>query len=97
MSTGQSSGLKAESYKIIVPWLLGSLITMIAPLLFLAGIAAAAVVDLESRQTAAQITTVDLAVNRGAPIHRASGAHSLFSFNSTPDFIDRDSLWGPEH
>ncbi|KAJ7339958.1 glycoside hydrolase family 39 protein [Mycena albidolilacea] len=46
---------------------------MIAPLLFLAGIAAAAVVDLESRQTAAQITTVDLAVNWGAPIRRASG------------------------
>ncbi|KAJ7148068.1 glycoside hydrolase family 39 protein [Mycena crocata] len=46
---------------------------MIAPLLFLAGIAAAAVVGLESRQTAAQITTVDLAVNQGAPVHRASG------------------------
>ncbi|KAJ7154482.1 glycoside hydrolase family 39 protein [Mycena filopes] len=46
---------------------------MIAPLLFLAGIAAAAVVDLESRQTAAQITTVDLSINTGAPIRRASG------------------------
>ncbi|KAJ7912104.1 glycoside hydrolase family 39 protein [Mycena leptocephala] len=46
---------------------------MIALLLFVAGIAAAAVVDLESRQSASQITTVDLAVNWGTPIHRASG------------------------
>ncbi|KAJ7639943.1 glycoside hydrolase superfamily [Mycena polygramma] len=46
---------------------------MIVPLLVLAGIATAAVVDLESRQTAAQITTVDLSVNWGTPIHRASG------------------------
>ncbi|KAJ7176209.1 glycoside hydrolase family 39 protein [Mycena crocata] len=46
---------------------------MIAPLLFLAGVAAAAVVDLESRQSASQITTVDLAVNWGTPLRRASG------------------------
>ncbi|KAJ7677195.1 glycoside hydrolase family 39 protein [Mycena rosella] len=48
---------------------------MIAPLriLALAGIAAAAVVDLESRQSASQITTVDLSVNLGTPVHRASG------------------------
>ncbi|KAJ7601849.1 glycoside hydrolase family 39 protein [Mycena polygramma] len=46
---------------------------MIAPLLLLAGLASAAVVDLESRQTAAQITTVDLSVNWGTPVHRASG------------------------
>ncbi|KAJ7512235.1 glycoside hydrolase superfamily [Mycena galericulata] len=35
--------------------------------------AAAAVLDLESRQTAAQITTADLSVNWGTPVHRASG------------------------
>ncbi|KAJ6471623.1 glycoside hydrolase family 39 protein [Mycena vitilis] len=46
---------------------------MIAPLLLLAGLTSAAVVDLESRQTAAQITTVDLSVNWGTPVHRASG------------------------
>ncbi|KAJ7027779.1 glycoside hydrolase family 39 protein [Mycena alexandri] len=46
---------------------------MIASLPFLVGIAAAAVVNLESRQTAAQITTVDLSVNTGSPIRRASG------------------------
>ncbi|KAF7338897.1 hypothetical protein MSAN_02212900 [Mycena sanguinolenta] len=43
---------------------------MIAPLLFLAGVAAAAVVDLESRQSASQITTVDLSVNWGTPVRR---------------------------
>ncbi|KAF8217420.1 glycoside hydrolase family 39 protein [Mycena galopus ATCC 62051] len=46
---------------------------MIASLLLLAGIAAAAVVDLESRQTASQITTVDLSVNWGTPARLASG------------------------
>ncbi|KAJ6616723.1 glycoside hydrolase family 39 protein [Mycena sp. CBHHK59/15] len=46
---------------------------MIASLLFLAGIAAAAVVDIESRQSASQITIADLAVNWGTPVHRASG------------------------
>jgi hypothetical protein len=34
-------------------------------------------VDLESRQSASQITTVDLAVNWGTPIHRASGMNIL--------------------
>ncbi|KAJ7288525.1 hypothetical protein C8J57DRAFT_1494817 [Mycena rebaudengoi] len=46
---------------------------MILSLIFLAGLAGASVVDLESRQTAAQITTVDLAVNWGTPVRRASG------------------------
>lgn len=55
---------------------------MFTPLLILAGIAAAAVVDLESRQSASQITTVDLSVNWGAPVRRASGTIP----NRTPFF-----------
>jgi len=42
-------------------------------LLFFAGLAAAAVVPLEPRQSASMITTVALSVNLGAPVHRASG------------------------